>query len=196
MRYLLVDDDLVLLQVSMNHDQMTTSLNTFNTQNSGFGRQKENIQVGDVDTAGQFNLNGIPVAQATGRMYETPGDILAVLNEGSGPVWQVTLLDLLSNFSAVVPLHTSFNPYGSPYTRIATGDFVGNNLDDLLVFYASVDGSQAKWGLKALAAANPITEAPPTEGPELFGDTQPVPVTGSIVTGDFNGDGRDEFAFC
>ncbi len=194
MHYLLVDDDLVLLQVNMDHDQMTTSLNTFNTENSGFGGQKEDVQVSSVNTGGQFDLNGVAVAQATGRMYETPGDILAVLNEGNGPVWQVTLFDLLTNFNTVVPLHTSFNPYGSVYTQMTTGNFVGNNLDDLLVFYASTHQDEAQWGLKVLAAADPKTEAPPTEGPELAGSTQPVPVTGSIVTGDFNGDGRDEIA--
>jgi hypothetical protein len=101
-------------------------------------------------------------------MYETHGDILAVLNEGNGPSWQVTLLDALTHFQTAVPLHTSFNPHDSVYTQMTAGDFVGNNLDDLLVFYASTTPQgQAQWGLKVLAAADPKTEAPPSEGPEL-----------------------------
>jgi hypothetical protein len=60
MRYLLVNDDLVLLQVNMgSNNQMITSLNTFDTENSGFGSQGH-LPVSNVNTGGQFNLNGVP----------------------------------------------------------------------------------------------------------------------------------------
>ncbi len=194
MHYLLIDDDLSLLQVSVNGNQVTTQLVTYDTSNSKISGSPEYINVSQTNTDGQYSTSGVPAAQASARLFASKADVLAALTEGNGPVWQISLVDLQSNFSYQGALTASFAPHGTVYTQIATGDFLGNNLDDLLVFYCSHDSQKVDWGLKALAAVDPAKEAAPQQGPEFYGDGDPAPVTGSIVTGDFNGDGRDEIA--
>ena len=195
MRYLLQDEDLVMPLISLGQDnQLTTGLRTLDTANSGFSGPAQTVPVSQVNTQEKYNTSGVPAAEASGRMFETVSDTLAVLNEGNGPDWQLTLIDPLTKFSNQTELTTRFRPYGTVFTQVALGNFLGNNLDDPLVFYVSLDRQQVEWGMRAIVAADPKNEGTPTVGPEFYGNTEPVPVTGSIVTGDFNGDGRDEIA--
>ncbi|MGH7868541.1 MAG: FG-GAP repeat domain-containing protein, partial [Candidatus Dormibacteraceae bacterium] len=107
----------------------------------------------------------------------------------------LTLADS-TGIQSSAPLDSRFRPSGTVFTQVVMGDFNGDGLADPLVFYASVvSGSQTQWGMRALTAADPTKAGSLKEGPEFYGDTDPVPVTGSIVVGDFNGDGRDEIAF-
>jgi len=200
MKYLLENDDMVMLKVDNSNGVVTTSLITFDTANSTLSGTPQTTIISTSPSNGGFD-SGVMASQATGRMYNTKSDIIAALSavdNGAFPDWSFTLLDPLTGFHYATQLNSKFIPYHTVLTHVVMGDFNGDELADPLVFYFSVraNGNDARWGMKVLTAANPKTEGPPTEGPELYGDggTGLAPVAGSIVVGDFNGDSRDEIA--
>jgi hypothetical protein len=198
MRYLLRDDDLLVLEVRVEPDgSIATSLLTSDTSNSQLGTPVTTPASGVVPGNWNVNNNSVPASVTTGRMFATKSNIVATLSPQTSS-WIVTIADPLTAFNSSVTLASAFQPHGAVFTQILMGDFLGNRLDEPLAFYAS-DSALADWGLKVLYPSDSKTEATPSQGPELHGDNggnsqSPVPVTGSFVTGDFNGDGRDEIA--
>ena len=204
MKYLLRNDDLAMVQVSVGSDgTVTTSLVTMDTSGARLSGTRQTTTVAKCVNTGLFDPNaGVVASEASGRMYNIKTDTVALLNAGDNcdqqpvlgsHVWLLTLADSTGIQSSHV-LQSRLQPHGTVYTQVVMGDFNGDGLADPLVFYASVDGGAAEWGMRATTAADPKTRGSLTIGPEMYGNTQPVPVTDSIVVGDFNGDGRDEIA--
>ncbi len=204
MKYLLRNDDLAMVQVSVASDgTVTTSLVTMDTSGSKLSGTQQTTTVAKCVDTGLFNPHtGVVASEASGRMYNIKADTVALLNAGDNcdqppalgsHVWLLTLADSTGIESSHV-LQSRLQPHGTVYTQVVMGDFNGDGLADPLVFYASVDGGAAEWGMRAMTAADPKTRGSLSIGPEMYGNTQPVPVTDNIVVGDFNGDGRDEIA--
>jgi hypothetical protein len=207
MKFLLKNDDLVMLTTTQSGNTTTTSLVTMDTANSRLSGTPQTIAINQSTSTGAFSTSaGVPTSEASGRIYSTKSDIIAVINaidkganNNSTPYWSVSLLDPLTNFKSTTMLNSQVQPKGTLFTQVVMGEFTTNNLDDALVFHASVQSTGTQWGMQVLAAKKSQSgdypeEGNPTEGPELYGDSGPVPVTGSIVVGDFNGDGKDEIA--
>ena len=198
MTYLLQDDDLTMIQLRQDGSgNVTTSLLTMDTSKSQPANPKPPISVTQVNPNGQYETNsGLLAGMATGRMFETKSDVIAILNEGDGPSWQLSLIDPLTGWDTAVQLHSSFRPQGQVFTQVVMGEFLDGKLDDPLVSYCSVVGSSGcQWGMKVFTAGqDPTQEGPPVEGPEFYSASNPAPYYGNIVTGDFNGDGKDEIA--
>lgn len=198
LRYLLRDDDLLVLEVRTAPDgEVETSLTTSDTSNSQLGTPVTKTAPGVNPSTWNTNNGGTPASLTTGRMFVTKSNIVAILYAQNSS-WAVSLSDPLTGFSSSVELASGFEPFGTVSTQIVMGDFLGNHLDEPLAYYAS-NNQTAEWGMKVLYPADVNTEAVPDQGPELVGNNGgsrqlPVPVTGSIVTGDFNGDGKDEIA--
>lgn len=196
MQFLLQNDDMIMLQVNQDHSVTTTSVVSYDTNNSSVSNSQTNT-IAASNSTGAFAPNSQYLAsEAAGRMYNTTTDTIAVLNavDDGNPAWLFTLFDPQTGSRYPTRLNTSFRPYVGVYTQVVMGDFNGDQLADPLVFYASVSSNTVDWGMKALTASDLKIEGSLTEGPEYHGNVQPVPVTGSIVAGDFNGDGRDEIA--
>jgi hypothetical protein len=198
MTYLLQDDDLTMVQLRQDGSgNVTTSLLTMDTSKSQPSNPQPPISVSQVNPNGQYETNtGLLAGMATGRMFQTKSDVIAILNEGDGPSWQLSLIDPLTGWDTAVTLHSSFRPQGQVFTQVVMGKFLDNKLDDPLVSYCSVVGaSGCQWGMKVFTAGQDLTqEGPPVEGPEFYSPSNPAPHYGNIVTGDFNGDGVDEIA--
>lgn len=198
--YLLENDDLVMLQENDNNGNLQTQLVTMDTSNSRVSGSPQTTTINSFNPNGAFDPTAsgtFVAATGTGRMYNTKSDVVATLTAG-GPSgesnWWLTLLDPLTHFQYSSAINSRFKPYSQVYTQVVMGDFTGDDLFDPLLFYASVQSGKAEWGMQIFAAADPDTEAAPQEGPELYGNQQPVPVTNAITVGDFNNDGRDEIA--
>ena len=201
---LLQNDDITMLQVSQDHGSVTTSLVTLDTSDSKLSDKPQTTAITKSTYTGAFDPSqGVTASQGTGRMYNTKKDIIALLNAVdssdtpplASDAWMLTLYDPpVGGFQKNIQLESSFKPYGAVYTQLAMGDFNGDGLSDPLVFYLSLNASKIEWGMKVLTAADPNAEGSLKEGPEFHSSGDPVPVTGSIVVGDFNGDGRDEIA--
>lgn len=203
MKYLLRDDDLVMLHVTQDHDMVTTSLVNMSTSDSKLSGAPQKTMITESKSTGLFNpTDGMVASQAVGRMYDTKSDIAAVLSavdeSETSPQdshsWLLTLLDPRTGFRNTTHLSIGFEPRGKVYTQVLMGDFNGDGLADVLAYYASSYAGGGGWGLKVLTADDPKTEGPPREGDEYYSSAQPAPVAGNVVVGDFNGDGRDEIA--
>jgi hypothetical protein len=194
-KYLLQNDDLAMVQVTQNSDNsLTTSLTTTDTSKSGLSGTQKVITIAN-DNSGDVPLgSGILASEASGRMFNISTDIIAVLTE-SGGRWNLALADSTGVQSSIL-LTTNIYPLFKIYTQVVMGDFNGDGLGDPLLFYASDPPGDTYWGMKALTAADPTKAGAPKEGPEFYNHNQTglMPVAGSIVVGDFNGDGKDEIA--
>lgn len=196
-KYLLQNNDLAMVEVTQGaNSTMTTSLVTLETSNSALSGTSKSIVIANSSSAAINPGAGIPAAEASGRVFNTSTDSVGVLTAISSG-WKFALADS-TGVQSSIQLHSQFSPSGTVYTQVLMGDFNGDGLADPLAIYASViaqDGnSSVQWGMEVFTAANP-TQAPYfKEGPELYGKSDPAPVPGSIVVGDFNGDGRDEIA--
>lgn len=196
--YLLENDDLAMLQVADSNGNLNTQVVTMNTSNSQISGSPQTTTVSSFNPNGAFNPNGsVLAAIGTGRMYNTKSDVIASLTAGGpsgGVAWWLTILDPLTHFQYSGAIHSRFQPYGTVFTQLVMGDFTGDELSDPLLFYSSYQNGHDEWGMQIFTAADPDTEAAPAEGPELYGNQEPVPVTGTIVAGDFNNSGHDEIA--
>ncbi len=192
-KYLLQNDDVTSLQFSQdakgNH---ITSLVTADTTNSSLSGTPKSIVIVNAGT-NNFQSGSVLSAEASGRIFNISTDSIAVLS-ATASNWNFALADS-SGVQLSIALQSSSAPSGMVQTQVVMGDFNGDGLADPLVFYSSSTGPAASsWSLKALTAADPTKAGPLREGPELSHDSAPIPVPGSIVVGDFNGDGRDEIA--
>jgi hypothetical protein len=193
-KYLLQDDDLAMVTVNANPDgTLRTSLVTMGTSNSSIEGTPQAIPI---TNSQPFNFqSGVVASEASGRMFNTNLDTIAILTAG-GDGWDLALANV-NGVQSSTRLQTSFLPSGTIYEQVVMGEFNGDGLADPLVFYTKTDSGNVAWGIKALAADSendPGLKGPRLkEGPEFKGITGP-PVAGSVVVGDFNGDGRDEIA--
>ena len=200
MQYILKNDDVLMLQLRQDPSSgaVTTYLGSWDSSNSQF----TNLQFTPLNgvTPSGYAASSAMASMATGRMFATKSDVVAILNEGDGPAWQTLFVDPLSRWDASLTLTSRFAPHDNLQTQLVMGDFLGNKLADPFVLYLSwAQNGKAEWGMRALAAdpASNTTEAPPIMGPELYGSESTsgsAPVVGTAVTGDFNGDGKDEIA--
>lgn len=195
-KYLLKNDDLSLLQVSQSGSTITESVISYDSNNSQFsGPSTTNLSI--YNSTGVFDPRaGIVASEASGRMYNVKHDTIGLLNAAElspgNTAWLFTPYppNPVHNYQ----LASRFKPYGTVYTQLVMADFNGDGLADGLAFYASVSNGAAEWGMQVVTAGNPNVEGSLSEGPQYYGNTQPVPVTGTVTVGDFNGDGRNEIA--
>ena len=192
-KYLLQNDDLAMVQVTQAADgTVTTSLVTMDTSNSGLSGTPQNIPISSF-TPAFIPTKGVPASEASGRIFNTNTDTVAVLTAVQFG-WEFAFADSNGVLSST-QLTSKFAPFNTVYTQVVMGDFNGDGLADPLGFYASVDLAGAvQWGMTALTAVDPTQGPYLKTGPQLYGNTQLSPIPGSIVVGDFNGDGRDEIA--
>ncbi len=194
-KYILQNKDLAMVQTTLNSDNtVTTSLVVMNTAKSALSGTQQTITI---DNFSPGSLQGIMASQASGRVFNSSTDTVAVLSAiPSG--WKMFFADS-SGVHSSSPLKSSFSPAGTVYTQIIMGDFNGDGLADPLAFYTNTNfngSAEVKWGMVAITAYDPTKPSDFRTGPEFFRDsaTLPAPVAGTIVVGDFNGDGRDEIA--
>jgi hypothetical protein len=121
-------------------------------------------------------------------------------NTAGKPQWTANVLDPGSGAQGSLVLNSSFAPYNAAYTQAVMGSFQTTGYAGAVLFYASTTTQNIEWGLSIVTAsadsANP-SQLNLTQGQEyhqLISASTPAPVTGSFVTGDFNGDGQDEIA--
>jgi hypothetical protein len=194
-KYLLQNKDLAMVQVTQNSDgTVTTSLVVMNTAKSGLSGTQQTITI---DNFNPGSTQGIMASQASGRIFNNSTDTVAVLSAIQNG-WKVSFADS-SGVQSSSPLKSSFSPAGMVYTQVVMGDFNGDGLADPLAFYTDTNFNgpvEVRWGMVAITAFDLTKPWDFTVGPELAGDTTTLtaPVAGTIVVGDFNGDGRDEIA--
>jgi len=193
-KYILQNKDLAMVQTTQTGNTVTTSLVVMNTAKSALSGTQQTITI-DNFTPG--SIQGIMASQASGRIFNTSTDTVAVLSAISSG-WKMFFADS-SGVHSSSQLKSSFSPAGTVYTQVVMGDFNGDGLADPLAFYTNTNfngPAEVKWGMVAITAYDPTKPSDFTTGPELFRDsaTLPAPVAGTIVVGDFNGDGRDEIA--
>jgi hypothetical protein len=195
----LKDDDVAMLQIKQSGSTVTTSVVSFDSSDSKLSHDPHTSTISQFETKGNFDpKKGVIASQAVGRMYNTKSDLVALVNaiDDGAPRWSFTLYDPLTKFTYNGTMTSAVGVYGTVSTQVVMGDFNGDGLADPLIFYSSVDTPHGtQWGMRILTAADPKTEGAPVEGPELHsGVPDKLPVTGTIVVGDFNNDGRDEIA--
>jgi hypothetical protein len=192
-KYLLRNDDLAALQLTVNADgTTTTSLVIMDTSKSTVSATPQSVTI-STGVQGGFGNQGVIASEAAGRVFNTDTDSIAVLTAVNNG-WFAALANSDGLQSSSV-LKTSFLPLEVVNTRVVMADFNGDGLADPLVFYSNTAPTDTRWGMKVLTAAVP--EGPYfTQGPELSADskTGTAPLANSIVVGDFNGDGRNEIA--
>ena len=201
MNYLLQNDDLMRLQINQNGNTTTTSIVTLNTTGSQI-TSSQTTQLATSTLNDSFDPSaGQTASEAVGRMYSNGNDVVALLTAvdttnppTSNDSWTLTLFDPLSGFQVATRLATNFRPHGTVYTQVLMGDFKGDNLVEPLIFYTNHTSSHIEWGMKVLTATDTTAEGPPTQGPDFSGEDSLVPLAGTLVVSDFNGDGRDEIA--
>jgi hypothetical protein len=176
--------------------QFSTVVTTADTANSQFA-SGQTIVLPAVPPNPNWAPTSYSTSMGVGRVFTIATDDIGVLSPASGPAWAWSMLDVATHFSASQTLSSRFTPHGGIYTQVVMGNFLGNYLSTPLLFYLS-QGAQTEWAMRVLTPADVNTEQMPlTQGPEFYNPYQPgasVPQTGSIVAGDFNGDGKDEIA--
>lgn len=194
-KYILQNKDLAMVQVTQNADNtVTTSLLVMDTSKSSLSGTQQSVTI---DNFSPGSIQGTLASQASGRIFNNNTDTVAVLSAIPNG-WKVYFADSNAVKSSS-PLKSSFSPTGTVYTQVVMGDFNGDGLADPLTFYTATNfngSDEVRWGMVAITAAAPTKPWDFTTGPELGGDTTKLtaPVAGTIVVGDFNGDGRDEIA--
>jgi len=86
-----------------------------------------------------------------------------------------------------ISLDSRFKPYGTVYTQVGNGRLhTAMGFADPLLFYSSVkDGQFVEWGMRVVTAtSDPKRDDVQIVGPELNGNPEMVPATGTIVVGD------------
>jgi hypothetical protein len=197
LQYLLQEDDVALLTLnSGSGGTLTTSVATVDTSNSQLGLAQSTV-TGTVSPNG-WSATGYSNGMQVGRVFAIATDDIGVLSPTSEPAWSWSMKDIATNFSSDQTLTSRFKPYGGVYTQVVMGNFLGNGLSTPLLFYLSAGPTKTEWAMRALTPVDVNTEQMPlTQGPEFYSLNKPataVPQTGSIVAGDFNGDGKDEIA--
>lgn len=198
LKYLLEEDDAAIVELTSGPNGIVqTTVSTVDSKNSNFGIPQSNV-VNVASPNGTWSPTSYSNSVGLGRIFDIATDDVGVLAPGDGPVWNWFLSDPATNFQGYMTLKTGFNPYGGVYTQIVMGNFLRNFLATPLLFYLSNGQNQTEWAMRVLTPTDPKTEQLPlTEGPEFYSFNHPgtaVPITGSIVAGDFNGDGKDEIA--
>jgi hypothetical protein len=194
-KYLLQNKDLTMVQTTQNSDStVTTSLVVMDTSKSSLSATPQTITI---DNFNPGSTQGAMASQASGRIFNYSTDTVAVLSAIQNG-WKVSFADS-SGIKSSSSLKSSFSPAGTVYTQVVMGDFNGDGLSDPLAFYTSTNfngPAEVRWGMVAMTAADPTQPWDFATGPELGGDTTSLnaPVAGTLVVGDFNGDGRDEIA--
>jgi hypothetical protein len=201
-KYLLRNDDLVMLQVGTSNGVTSTSLLSMNTSNSTLSGTQQTISVADSTIPASVNTNGsILASEAAGRMFNTSTDAVGILYvyvpTGQGPEWAFSVSNS-TGVQASSKLNSSFTPNGTVFTQVVMGDFNGDGLVEPLAFYENTNfaGAQVQWGMMVAPPADPTMPWNFKEGPELSATSTgaTAPLAGTLVVGDFNGDGRAEVA--
>jgi len=194
-KYLLQNKDITMLQGTQNSDgTVTTSLVVMNTSNSALSGMQKTIAI---DSFNPGSIQGNLAAQGSGRIFNSASDTVAVLSAFQNG-WKVSYVDS-SGVQSSTQLKSSFSPAGTIYTQVVMCDFNGDGLADPLVFYSDTNfngPAEVRWGMVATTAADVTMPSDFRTGPELGADTvtQTAPVAGTLVVGDFDGDGSDEMA--
>jgi hypothetical protein len=201
-RYLRQIDDVVLLQQfqltdSSGNTTMQTGLLNLTTSNSTISSNTFTHTYGVPLNQIPYNVNaGTAMSSlAMGRIFNTLRDMAVGIFADS--FWRVSLTDYTAASTSEKIIQTKFAPYGQVYSQVVMGDFNGNGYSDALLFYVSVGSNQIEWGLSILSATDVNDTTQWSIGPQFYNFAPSgvqVPITGSIVAGDFNADGRDEIA--
>ena len=196
-KYLLRNDDLVMLQFSTSNGVTNTSLVGMNTSNSALSGTQQNIDVAKSNIPSSVDTkNSVLASEAAGRMFNTSTDAVGILYV-FGSEWAFSVSNS-AGVQASAKLNSSFTPNSTVFTQVVMGNFNGDGLVEPLAFYENTNfaGSEVQWGMMVVPAADPTKPWNFKEGPELSASTNTLtaPVAGTFVVGDFNGDGRDEIA--
>lgn len=201
-RYLSEVDDIVLLQQfqltdSSGSTTMQTGLLNLTTSNSTVASNTFTHTYGVGLNQIPYNVNAGTAMSSIGlgRFFNKRQDMSVAIFADS--FWRVSLTDYTAPSTPEKIIQTKFGAYGQVYSQVVVGDFNGNGYSDALLFYASVGSNQIEWGLNILSATDVNDTSQWAVGPQLYNFAPSgvqVPVTGSFVAGDFNGDGRDEIA--
>ncbi len=194
-KYLLQNDDLVMLQVNTDANGTGTSLLSMNTSNSALSGTQQTISVATSKLPSSVDTqNSVLASEAAGRMFNTNTDAVGILYV-YGSEWAFSVSNS-AGVQAAAKLDSSFTPNGTVFTQVVMGDFKGDGLVEPLAFYENTNppGTEVQWGMMVLPPYDPTVPWNFKEGPELSATTLPTPVAGTLVVGDFNGDGRSEIA--
>lgn len=197
-KYLLRNDDLVMVQLNTTSGVTSASLVSMETSKSALSGTQVNIPIAKSNIPSSLDTtNSILVAEAAGRMFNTDTDAVGVLSV-DGSQWAFSVSDSKA-VQASTTLNAGFAPNGTVYTQVVMGDFTGDGLADPVAFFSNTNfrgPTEVQWGMIAITAVDPTQPWNFRNGPELGEDatTLTAPVAGTIVVGDFNGDGRDEIA--
>ena len=193
-KYLLQDQDLQLLQVSLQgNGSLSTQTSDLFTGNSAVNSQAVDQSFSQSTAPGTFNFSsGVLASEASGKMFNTTNDTVAII----APVetyFRLTFLDNRSGWNTAVSLTNNFQPGGTVNVQVAMGNFTGTGYAATLAYYSS--STSINWGMRVVAAADPNNEdALVTMGPEYIQANLLRPNPNAIAVGDFNNDGRDEIA--
>jgi hypothetical protein len=114
-KYLLQNDDLAMVQFTQASDgTLTTSLVTMNTSNSNLSGTPQTVTISS-SNPGVDSTKGIVASEASGRIFNSGTDMIAVLTAVQGG-WKVTLANSTGAQSSS-QLKSSFPPTALPTRR-------------------------------------------------------------------------------
>src|SRR5215475_4092867 len=114
-KYLLQNKDLAMVQVIPNSDNtVTTSLVVMDTSKSSLSGTPQTIAI---DNFNPGSVQGTMASQASGRIFNTTTDTVAVLSAIQNG-WKVSFADS-SGVKSSNALKSSFSPNGTVYTQVA-----------------------------------------------------------------------------
>lgn len=157
LRYLLIDDDLSLVRVTLNSDKsLSGTVTAVDTADSGFSGTKQSfpINMAGTNVSSLSTSNGTFAAEAAGRMLNAATDSIVTLTVSpysstvGGWSWNVT--DPATNYNESGELQASFVPANTVPSQVVMGNFAGNGFSQALLFFASENTStkSGEWGCR------------------------------------------------
>jgi hypothetical protein len=182
----------------------------FDSANSGL-QQGATFSLPPVDNNTFYNpyaADSVLASSASGRMFNNGNDVIMSLSatilapgDNLGYTWLYTYYNPATGNTQTYPLQAALQPNSSHIvTKVVMGNFQGNNLVEPLMFAETNFGGYVLWQMNII----PVTSPDQVDQVNAQGGTQtiseddqspaPYPLGQTIVTGDFDGDGRDEIA--
>jgi len=195
-----IDDVMLLQQVNQQNGQTNTNFINLYTNNSILQPQTNGPNLGNSYT---YAPGSVASATATAPMYNAVGDDIITITTNF-PYWVVNFMDPVTGSTQQLNVSSELEPNGGTvFSRVVMGKFRGDGLSEALLFVESVFVDHELWGMNIVAPSDVNTvDSALIQGPQIsgcVGNPSPCPpgifpAFGSIVVGDFNGDGRDEIA--
>jgi hypothetical protein len=143
-KYLLQNDDLVMLQVNTDSNGTGTSLLSMNTSNSALSGTQQTISVATSKLPSSVDTqNSVLASESAGRMFNTNTDAVGILYV-YGSEWAFSVSNSVG-VQAAAKLDSSFTPNGTVFTQVVMGDFKGDGLVEPLAFYENTNPPEPKF---------------------------------------------------